>query len=114
MIHEKLIASRKTNSLSQEEMAAQLGMEQTTYSRKERGISPISCEEWKRIAKVLNVSENDIKEEIIQGFKNENYIFNDQSEGLQYVYVHQDLLDTVLRYNKHLEKEIALLKKMEH
>ena len=31
-------------------------MEQTTYSRKERGISPITIAEWERIAKALEVS----------------------------------------------------------
>ena len=44
-------------------MADKVGMEQTTYSRKERAKSPITNDEWKRFAEALEVPIDDIKEE---------------------------------------------------
>lgn len=105
MIQEKLISIRKQKRISQEEMAQKLAMEQTTYSRKERGKSPITKEEWAKIADALEVNEQDIKEETSPSFKNENFTLHDNSIGVQYITVHQDLLYTVLRYNKFLEQE---------
>ena len=52
----KLISIRKTKKITQKQIANLIGMEQTTYSRKERGISPITIAEWERIAKALEVS----------------------------------------------------------
>ena len=105
MIQEKLISIRKEKRISQEEMAQRLAMEQTTYSRKERGKSPITKDEWTKIANALEVNVHDIKEEPSPTYKHENFTLNDNSIGVQYITVHQDLLDTVLRYNKHLEAE---------
>ena len=52
----KLISIRKIKKITQKQIANLIGMEQTTYSRKERGISPITIAEWERIAKALEVS----------------------------------------------------------
>ena len=41
----KLIFIRKTKKITQKQIANLIGMEQTTYSRKERGISPITIAE---------------------------------------------------------------------
>lgn len=111
MGHTKLTSIRKSKMISQEEMATQLGMEQTTYSRKERGISPITQEEWKRFAKILDVSEHEIKDDPIPTYKNENFTLHDNSIGVQYIQVHQELLESVLRYNKFLEEEVKRLRK---
>lgn len=110
MAHEKLISLRKERKISQEEMADKLAMEQTTYSRKERGKSPITKEEWIKIANLLEVDLNDLKDEQATTYKNENFTLHDNSVGVQHITVHQDLLETVLRYNKHLEAEIEFLK----
>ena len=67
MKHEKLIEIRKSKGISQSKMANALAMEQTTYSKKERGISPIHDFEWKRISKFLGVSLEELKAPNIEG-----------------------------------------------
>lgn len=84
-------------------------MEQTTYSRKERGKSLITQEEWHRFSQTLEVSIEDIKEDNAQA-KNENCTFNDNSVGIQNISIPQEVLDIILRYNKKLEDEIKQLK----
>lgn len=111
MVHKKLVSLRKERGLSQEELASKIAMEQTTYSRKERGKSTITNEEWSRIAVALDVSVEDIQDEKGVNLKNENCTFTDTSIGIQYVSVPQEILDTVLKYNKKLEDEIEELKK---
>lgn len=66
MSYEKLITTRKLKGYTQEKLAQQIAMEQTTLSRKERGLSPISDEEWQRIATVLQVPVDDIKEFLVK------------------------------------------------
>ena len=41
MSYEKLITTRKLKGYTQEKLTQQIAMEQTTLSRKERGLSPI-------------------------------------------------------------------------
>lgn len=110
MEHDKLISVRKSRGYTQEQMASKIAMEQTTYSRKERGKSPINDDEWIKLAKILEVNVDDIKdvEPIIT--KNENCTFNDNSIGIQYISIPQEVLDTVLKYNKKLEEENKSLK----
>ena len=107
MEHQKLIALRKTKGFTQKQMAAKVPMEQTTYSRKERGKSPISEEEWARIAKTLEVPVEEIKEENIPvSIKNENCTFTDSSViGIQYVNIPQEVYAIVMKYNAKLEEE---------
>ena len=111
MKNEKLFTVRKSRGLSQMEMAQKLAMEQTTYSRKEIGKSPITDEEWQKFAKVLNTTVDEIKDSATGiSVKNEKCTFSDNSvAGVQYVYIPQEVLDTVLRYNKKLEEENELL-----
>ena len=111
MRHTKLTSIRKSKMISQEEMATQLGMEQTTYSRKERGISPITQEEWKRFAKILDVSAHEIKDDPIPTYKNENCTLHDNNIGTEYIQIHQELLASILRYTNFLEEEVQRLKK---
>lgn len=111
MIQKKLIKNRKTKGLSQAEMAKTVAMEQTTYSRKERGISIITDDEWIRIANALDVQIEDIKEDNqITSLKNDNCTFNNNSIGIHYVNIPDYILDIILKYNKKLEEEISQLK----
>lgn len=111
MEHQKLIALRKTKGFTQKQMAAKVPMEQTTYSRKERGKSPISEEEWARIAKTLEVSVEEIKEENVPVvIKNENCTFTDNAIGIQYVNIPQEVYAIVMKYNSKLEEENKQLK----
>lgn len=110
MIQQKLINLRKKMGLTQEQMAKRIAMEQITYSRKELGKSSITNDEWLRLAKALNTSVEDIKEDNGVNIKNDNCTFNEHSVGIQYVNIQQSILDTVLKYNARLEEENKMLK----
>ncbi len=110
MEHQKLINARKSKGYTQEKMSAVIAMEQTTYSRKERGKSPISEDEWSRFAKALDVAVEEIKE-VNQGIsKNENCTFNEHSIGIQYINIPQNVFDIIIKYNAKLEEENRELK----
>lgn len=53
MVKQKFIEKRKAKGLSQEEVADLLGMEQSTYSRKENGHTAIHPTEWENSQKHL-------------------------------------------------------------
>lgn len=77
MVKNKLIRTRKAK-YTQENMAKLLHMSQSQYQRRETGEIKISDEEWGKIAKVLDVEIEDIKEEdVVQSIIN-NY---DNSSG---------------------------------
>ena len=110
MSYEKLITTRKLKGYTQEKLTQQIAMEQTTLSRKKRGLSPISDEEWQRIATVLQVPVDDIKESFSENpSQNVNCTFNDQSVGIQYITIPTDILDQLLKAK---DEQIALLKEL--
>ena len=110
IIQEKLIATRKLKNMSQEKLADSVGTEQTTYSKKERGKSPITDEEWGKIASILNVDVEDIRpiEQVVNPGHIHNPSINDNGVciGVQYVNIPKEVLDTILSYNKFLEAEL--------
>lgn len=111
MEHQKLIDLRKAKKFTQKQMALKIAMEQTTYSRKERGKSPITDEEWQRFAKVLETDIEQIKEENKPiSMRNENWSLNDNSIGIQYVNIPQNVFDIIIKYNAKLEEENLFLK----
>lgn len=110
MEHHKLIDIRKAKGFTQEQMALKIAMEQTTYSRKERGKSPISNEEWNRFAKALDIPVEEIKENNSSVLKNENCTFNENAIGIQYVNIPQNVFDIIIKYNTKLEEENAKMK----
>lgn len=107
MKHEKLILARKSRGFTQDQMAQKIAMEQTTYSRKEIGKSSITEEEWQKIAKVLEVPVEEIKDiAVTNSIKNENCTFYEGSiAGVQYVNIPQNVFDIILKYNAKLEHE---------
>jgi transcriptional regulator with XRE-family HTH domain len=112
-MHNKLIEIRKAKKITQEQLSKKACMEQTTYSRKERGQSPITDSEWKILAEVLGVEVDDIKEDISALHNSyNNTTFNDNAVhiGVQYVNVPKDVLDSLLRYNMFLEEELKRLR----
>jgi transcriptional regulator with XRE-family HTH domain len=112
MEHEQLIAARKAKGYTQKQMAHKIAMEQTTYSRKERGKSPISNEEWERFAKTLEVPVEDIKQTTHPlTIKNENCTFHDSNIGVQYINLPQEVYEIIIKYNQKLEEENSQLKK---
>jgi transcriptional regulator with XRE-family HTH domain len=89
--HEKLIRARKSRGFTQNQMAQKIAMEQTIYSRKEIGKSSIIDDEWHKIAKVLKIPLQEIKNSTItNSSKNEGFIFHERSKtGVQYVNLSQ-------------------------
>lgn len=108
-MHKRLIGARKMKGYSQSEMASRLCMEQTTYSRKERGLSSISATEWEKIAKSLELEVDEIMDDVIpnQGqIVNPTIKDNGVGIGVQYVNVPKDVLDALLNTNKFLQAEL--------
>ncbi len=109
MEHQKLKEIRTAKNITQNQMAKKIAMEQTTYSRKERGKSPIQDDEWERFAKALNVPVEDIKvENVPTSIKNEHFVFNDNSANNQYVNIPQNVFDIIIKYNTKLEQDDQL------
>lgn len=107
----KLSDARKSKGFTQKQIATLIAMEQTTYSKKESGKSPISNEEWERLSKILDMPVDEIKQTSNKtNPKNENCVFNDQSIGIQIVSMPQNAFDMIVKYNQKLEIEIETLK----
>ncbi|EJL72978.1 helix-turn-helix transcriptional regulator [Chryseobacterium populi] len=113
MIKEKLIRMRKEKKFSQQDIAEHLNISQTQYLRKEKGEVEIKDDEWERIAKLLDVEVEDIKQfdsdnSISQNFENNtgNYIGSNNV----YCNVPEYLLENQQEYINMLKKEIQELK----
>lgn len=110
MIKQKLLEKRKAKGKSQEDMAYEMKISQSQYSRRENGQVAITPEEWDEIAQILNVP----KEEIYQ--KEESMVFickdnaNGNYQGNNHIYsVPEFLLDNQQKYILKLEEEIKTL-----
>ena len=112
MIKNKLIRARKEKKFSQQDVAEFLSISQTQYLRKEKGEIGITEQEWDKIAKLLNVEVEEIKEEenknISQHFDNVtgSYIGSNNN----YCNVPKFLLENQKEYIELLKKEIESLK----
>lgn len=62
-MNKKLIAVRKARKITQADIATYLKISQTQYQKRETGKIKISDQEWKDIAKLLEVSVEEIFEE---------------------------------------------------
>lgn len=113
MIKTKLINARKAREFTQGAMARELHMTQSQYQRREKGDIMISDLEWEKIAKILNMNIEDIKEEdknkqVINNFDNNdghyfgsnNYFYN----------IPEFILENQQEYINLLKKEIEELK----
>lgn len=120
MIKTKLISARK-KLYTQEKMANLLHMSQSQYHRREKGDVKISDEEWERIAKVLNTTVEDIKDDdysqqVINNYDNQsgnyvgsnNYFYNIPDFVLDN---QQDYINLLKERIQKLEEEVNLLKK---
>ncbi|NCT60683.1 MAG: helix-turn-helix transcriptional regulator [Flavobacteriia bacterium] len=101
---------RKRKGITQRQIAQKMAMEQTTYSKKENGKSPITDEEYIKLADILETSIEEIKRDNQTSPKNEYCTFNDNSIGIQIVSMPKDVLDVMLKYTAKLEEEISFLK----
>lgn len=116
MLKEKLLNLRKEKQFSQQDMAKHLNISQSQYLRKEKGEIGIRDEEWERMAKLLDVNVDDIKEldnenSIHQSFENVTDITNSYV-GSHNIYcnIPEYLLESQQDYINLLKKEIQDLK----
>jgi len=113
MIKNKLISARKQKGLSQKEMAGLAFMDQSQYSRREKGISRFSEEEWERFAKILEKETEEIFEEDatinITNDNGSNGSVN-YSDNVNFYNIPDFMLKNQQDYIEHLKKEIAELK----
>jgi transcriptional regulator with XRE-family HTH domain len=104
---------RERKGVTQKQLAMKMAMEQTTLSKKERGISPITSEEYKKLAGFLETVVEELQSETHPLSKNENCTFNDNSVGIQIISMPKDALDLILKLVSKLEEENADLKNQE-
>ncbi|MCE4063653.1 helix-turn-helix domain-containing protein [Chryseobacterium gleum] len=117
MTMEKLRTLRKQKGYTQQQIADLLATDVSNYSRKENGDVKIFDDEWEKLAKALEVSVEDIREEkaatVIQ-----NLTFNDSSSNTsnqsgnynQYCNIPEYLLDNQQEYINFLKEQIKALK----
>lgn len=117
MTMEKLRTLRKHKGYTQQQIADLLATDVSNYSRKENGDVKIFDDEWEKLAKILDVSVEDIREEkaatVIQ-----NLTFNDSSSNTsnqsgnynQYCNIPEYLLDNQQEYINLLKEQIKALK----
>ena len=79
MTNEKLISARKARKITQANIATYLKISQTQYQKREAGKIKISNQEWQNIAKLLDVSV----EEIFEEYKNQSRILIQEIESLK-------------------------------
>lgn len=106
MIKEKLLNERLKKGLSQEELADLVGMTQSNYSRREKGLKKISDAEWNKIAKELKVQKEDIYQEDSRKVVSKNNNGNSFNSGTIYF----NMPDFVLEHIELLKKENNQLK----
>ena len=108
MIKVKLQIMRLQRHLSQEEIADLIGITQSSYSRKEKGITNITMQEWTRLAKVFGVEKDEIyqantsKKGILNVSKNEN------PHNITYIL---EQIDFLQKKNHELKEKIRMLQK---
>ena len=122
MTKDKLKKTRTEKGFSQQDVAKYLNINQTGYSRKENGTIPVTDDEWERLAKLLNVEVDDIKEDDSQKSINQNFegITDSNYIGSNNVYYNvpefilnslNDYIDILKKENQQLKEEIDQLKK---
>ena len=110
----RLIEARKKTGYSQEYMSSVLGMDISSYCRRENGQIKISNKEWQKMADTLEVPLEDIYE----AEESMILIFNDNSSGgsngngniVTNYTLPQSVLDSQKKYIEKLEEEVRDLK----
>ena len=108
----RLIEARKRTGYSQEYISNILGMDISSYSRRENGQIKISNKEWQKLSETLEVP----LEEIYESEEGMIMIFNDNSSGtgngniVTNYSIPLSLLDSQKKYIEMLEEENRNLK----
>ncbi|UZT97751.1 helix-turn-helix transcriptional regulator [Chryseobacterium fluminis] len=111
MIKNKLIKARK-EKYTQENMAKILHMTQSQYQRREKGEIRISDEEWERIAKALDTTVEDIKEDdsVVHQINNYDNQSSNYSASNNYFYnIPEFIFQNQQEYINLLKKQIEAL-----
>ncbi|WP_317046999.1 MULTISPECIES: helix-turn-helix transcriptional regulator [unclassified Chryseobacterium] len=108
---EKLRTIRKQKGYTQQQIADILATDVSNYSRKESGDVKIFDDEWEKLARALNVSVEDIKEERVSQAQTQNAILNDSSSLNDNASINYNLFCNVPNYLLENQQEyINLLK----
>ncbi|SIP92374.1 Helix-turn-helix domain-containing protein [Chryseobacterium sp. RU33C] len=113
MTMEKLRTLRKQKGYTQQQIADLLATDVSNYSRKESGDVRIFDDEWEKLAKALEVSVEDIKEEKTSQIQhNDNPTLNDNSSinYNQYCSIPEYILESQQEYINLLKEQIETLK----
>ncbi|WP_157844665.1 helix-turn-helix transcriptional regulator [Chryseobacterium sp. Leaf201] len=110
MIKKKLLEKRRQKDITQEDLAFKLGMDTSSYNRRENGITKISRKEWEKIARELKVPVEEIYEpdDGIYVIQNNNPEINDPDDP--YKALSQYTLEVLKKYISKLEEENRELK----
>ncbi|MCA6065591.1 helix-turn-helix domain-containing protein [Chryseobacterium sp. RG1] len=117
MVKEKLIKIRKEKKFSQQDIAKYLNISQTQYLRKEKGEIEIKDDEWERIAKLLDVEIDEIRQSDSDNLLNQNFekitditdSHNENNNNFSYK-IPKFILKNQQDYITILKKEIEILK----
>src|SRR5690606_18352355 len=109
---------RETKGISQEYMAMELGISQSTYTKVERGEVNLYVDRLLKIAKVLDVGLSKIFDEDASNVFNVNSYDSSSNTNLQVVEnlyndnkdVLNKLQNVLEEENKHLKEEVAFLR----
>jgi len=113
----KLITVRKSKRIPQEQIAEFLNMSVSCYNRREKGLVYIKQEQWEKLAKILDVSVDDIYEsDEPQSFTCKDNASSNHlgtNNGTNYFYtIPEFLLESLQDYITKLKEENEKLKQM--
>ena len=101
----KLFEERVKKGFSQLNIADELGIDESNYCRREKGLAKISIEEWEKLSQILNVEIEDIYE----SEETNLFICKDSAssnlQGINVYAVPKDMLETQQKYIQKIEKE---------
>ncbi|MGH1516416.1 helix-turn-helix domain-containing protein [Chryseobacterium sp. JK1] len=110
---EKLRTLRKQKGFTQQQIADIIATDVSNYSRKEGGDLKIFDDEWEKLAKALDVSVEDIKEDRTPQIQhNDKPILNDNASinYNQYCNIPEYILESQQEYINLLKEQIKALK----
>ena len=109
----KLIDARENKNYTQLYIAEKLGINESSYCRRERGLLKISLDEWEKLSQILDVSIEDIIEsDEIQCFINkDNSTVNVNYQGTNTINSFPEyVVEIQQKYIQKLEEENRQLK----
>ena len=90
---------RVSKGFTQNQMAEKMDIEQTTYSKKERGISPINEDEWKRLSEIFETPIDVLKKALPRMQRLSRH------EQIDVIPIHKDVFFNILNKIKELSYE---------